>query len=382
MAARLPWTRVFLVAGLVAVVGLIFGSQALLRSFIHAYYQQEYRPEPVGPTQRGSPPPTARVPNVPVLAEPGVTAVTQVVRMMAAQQGRPASREAVDFALGSIWGATALPRRTGFTPGLDPVLGVLRGASALGFQRRYFTTDDADEAVTAWKTVIASGRPVLVALDRAMLMEARGVTPHTVLLIGYDEQGFEYLDPRCDDASKCVVGERPAGHPGLRVERRRLVLAVESLALVLQYPWSYQLTVFEPWPSPPPPLSELLAPNALALIGQKTNGPSMGSVLVADTAKALQRHGNDVVTPELTAGLAAAVHARRDAAAALSTLFPSQPELSVASERLDEASRHHAAALKALEAKEIEVAAEALLSASKSELAAGEAMLGALDGGR
>jgi hypothetical protein len=125
----------------------------------------------------------------------------------------------------------------------------------------------------------------------------------------------------------------------------------------------------------------LLAVNGRALIGQRTAGPSVGSVAVEDTAKALERHGNDVVTAELKDGVGLAAVVRREDAEALRALFPSRSELAKASEALDEAAKYFAKAKEALEAKQLEQATAALKDASRADLTAGRVLLDVADAG-
>jgi hypothetical protein len=257
-----------------------------------------------------------------------------------------------------------------------------RAAAWLGFTRRYLTTDSSDDFVRALKTFLSKGRAVRVAVDRSLLLEDRGVSAGALVLIGYDESGFEYYEPTCDTEKRCAPGEKPKGAPGLKVPTDQLLLAAESLALAYQYPWKYQLVVLEPAATPAKDLGEILFENGKALVGEKTQGPSLGSVLVGDTAKAVARHGADVVTPELLRGVSVAAQVRRENAEALAALFSGRPELAAISETLDEASKQYGVALKALEAKEFDDAVSALESAAKYELAAGTALTRAADGGR
>lgn len=378
MASRSPWKLVLAGVGGALLVGLIVAYQVVMRSFIHAYYANEYRPTPLAEAELGQPPPRARVNDVPWLSEAVGLCQSGSLRMLAAQHGRALPRPTIDFLMGFTWGATAIPRRTGFFPGQDPEVGFLRAAPFLGFERRYLTTDSADDFVRALKTFLSKGRAVRVALDRSILLDRRGASPHSVVLVGYDEAGFEYYEPTCDDAKRCEAGERAAGAPGLTMTTAQLLIAAESQALVFQYPWTYQLLVLEPGPTTPD-LSPLLAVNGRALVGLKSQGPSTGSVAVSETARAITRHGAEVVTAELLNGVRVAAQVRRENAEALSSLFPSRPGLARAAEALDEAATRYAEALKALEAKQLEAGVAALEEASKLDAKAGAVMLEATE---
>ena len=370
-----PWKMVLVGGAVALLVAAIVGYQYVIRSFIQAYYLSEYRPEALTAAELGEPPSTHRLTDVPWLSETPALCQSISLRMLAAQQGRVESRPTIDFMMGFTWGATAIPRRTGFFPGQDPEVGFLRAAPYLGFTRRYLTTDSADDFVRALKTFLSKGRAVRVAVDRSLLLEARGVVPHSVVLIGYDAEGFEYYEPTCDDAKRCAAMERAPGQPGLKVTTAQLLLATESQALVFQYPWKYQLLVLEPSSAPVPEVSTLLAVNGRALMGMKSAGPSTGSVAVTDTANAIERHGKDVVTPELLRGVSIAALVRRDDSIALSSLFAARSELAPAAEALDEAGKAYARAVTAFEANEPEQGAQALKEAAAFDLKAGEVML-------
>lgn len=247
----------------------------------------------------------------------------------------------------------------------------------LGFQRRYWVTDDQATFLAELKSQLARGRAVRVALDRSILLSQREAVPHSVVLVGYDDAGFEYLDPTCEEATRCLAGDRAPGTAGLRVTNELLFTAVESQALVFQYPWTYQLVVLEPIEGAKPDPASLLAENARALIGLKTRGPSTGSVAVSDTANALERHGDSVLKPALVRGVRLAAQVRRENAETLVAMFPQRPTLARAAELLDSSAKHYGAATSALDAKKLEAAVSELREAAKADAAAGQAILDA-----
>ena len=138
-----PWKMVLVGGAVALLVVAIGGYQYVIRSFIQAYYTSEYRPEALTAAELGQPPATHRLTDVPWLSETPALCQSISLRMLAAQQGRVESRPTIDFMMGFTWGATAIPRRTGFFPGQDPEVGFLRAAPYLGFTRRYLTTDNS-----------------------------------------------------------------------------------------------------------------------------------------------------------------------------------------------------------------------------------------------
>jgi hypothetical protein len=377
---RFPWSWVLSLGALVLVGALVWMYLHAMHGLVQGYYLAEYRAAPLGEADLGQPPPAHRLGDVPWLSEQADLSPSVSLRMLAAQQGRAEPRSTLDFLLGSTWGASPIPGRTGFWPGQDAEVGFLRAAPALGFTRRYLTTDRSEDFLRALRTFLSRGRAVRVMLDRALLLDRSGLEPHSLVLVGYDAAGFEYYEPTCEDHTRCQAGEQVPGSTGLTVKTDRLLMAVESQSLALQYPWKYQLMVLEPAAagSAGPTREALLVANARALLGLPIGqGPSLGAELVTDTAKALERHGDGVVSPELVAGVRLAAVARRDDAEALAELFPGRADLVAASERLDEASKAYGRAASALQAKQPEVtlALEALLAGANADRAAGEAML-------
>jgi hypothetical protein len=371
------WKIVLIATASVVLVGGLVGYQLLIRSFIQQYYEVTYQPTRLTKGQVAPSPPAHRLTDVPWFSEAAPLCQSISLRMLAAQQGANAPRTTIDFLMGFTWGATALPRLTGFFPGQDPEAGFLRAAPMLGFERRYRVTDDQGAFLAELKSQLARGRAVRVALDRSILLGQREAVPHSVVLVGYDEAGFEYFDPTCDEVRRCAAGERPAATPGLRMTNQQLLTAVASQALVFQYPWRYQLVVLEPLDGAKPDPTRLLPENARALIGLKSQGPSTGSVAVTETANTLERHGDSVLKPALVRGVRLAAQVRRENAETLLTLFPHLPALARAAELLDSSAKHYAAATSALETRQLETAVSELKEASKADAAAGQAILDA-----
>jgi hypothetical protein len=369
----IPWKWIIPVGGL--LIALVVGYLAAMRNMVQAYYRAEYQPSELLAAEVTDAPASFRLADVPWYTETVPLAASVSLRMLAAQQGRVEPRSTVDFWMGFTWGATPIPQRTGFYPGQDTEPGLRRGASALGFTSRYLTTSDRELFVRALKHFISKGRAVRVAVDRAMLLEKSGLVPHDLVFIGYEGTQLEYYDPWCAEATGCPPAEGP-GTAGRKITVDRLALACESLALSYQYPWKYQLTVIDPSSAPPPSLEQVLQANAHGLIGSSGgDGPATGAALVQSVAKAIDMHGDGVVTPELLRGLKTAAVVRRDDAEALVHLFPGRTELAKAAEALDLAATRYGEAATALDGKQYDVGMVALRAAAEADARAGEALL-------
>lgn len=380
---KISWKALLLVGATALIAALVGGYLYAMRQVVHAYYANNYAPEPLTEKDLGTPPDSHRLADVPWLSEVVALPHANSLRMLAAQQGKARPRNEIDFFMGDTWGAMSIPGRTGFFPGQDPEVGLLRAAPLLGFTRRYLTTDDKETFLRAVRTQLSRGRAVRVAIDRASLEGRSGLEASSVVLVGYDAQGFEYYEPVCDGPKRCEPGDKPAGEKGLTVKADRFAMAVETHALAFHLPWTYQLLVLEPATGGAPSPASLLEANGRALIGFSGPGPTTGAQVVRDTASALERHGDAVVSPELKLGISTAAVVRRDDAQALAALFPERGELARTAESLDAAAAAYAKAAHALEEKDLEGAVQALRDAALADLEAGTSLLPrARDGGR
>ena len=126
-----PWKAIVIGGATLAVVGLIGGYLWGMRSVVQAYYLAEYAPQPLTEADLGQAPPTHRLADVVWSSEQQPLAFSHALLMQAAQQGRVEQRSSIDFFGGFTWGATAIPRRTGFFPGQDAEVATRRAATML-----------------------------------------------------------------------------------------------------------------------------------------------------------------------------------------------------------------------------------------------------------
>jgi hypothetical protein len=374
-ARRLPWKWIVVSVLLVALGAVIVVWQSAVNGMVHAYYDAEYQPVQLTPADVKPAPASFRLDTVSWRSSELDLPQPLAFAMLAGQAGAVESLEAIEFYTGATWGASPVPHSSGFYPGPDAELVYRQGAAAMGLTRRYLVTDDQARYLAALKGLLASGRPVRVAIDRDALLGESGTTAHSIVLVGYDEGHFEYYEPTCTKPERCRPGTAVPGQPGLMVETQRFLVAVESLALVFQYPWKYQLLVLEPGEKTVTQ-AEVVARNAAALIGTKVPGgpPGTGAKLVLDGAKALRDHGKDIATDEFTRGLHVAGPARLSDARALEELLPPTAPVVEAAHQLALAAAAYTAADEALRGKHLEAVDQALLAAAEADRKAGEAL--------
>ena len=156
------------------------------------------------------------------------------------------SRRHFDFLMGFTYGAGDLPG-IGYMPvGNDPETGYLEAAPYIGLRSQYFTTNDPDLYLEAIRCNLTEARPVRLPVDMGALYGSDEVIPHSEVIIGYDEDVFEYYEPVCQPPAVCPHEDHNKGDQGCYVAEERLLDAVYSLSKIFDYPWRYGLSIFKP----------------------------------------------------------------------------------------------------------------------------------------
>jgi hypothetical protein len=331
-----------------SVVGGILAWQALMDTFVRQYYQAEYAPLELAASQVGSYPPEYHLQDVPWISTGEPVCQSNSLQMIAAQQGIGASRRYFDFLMGFTYGATQTPGKLAFFPGTDPEPGFAVAAPYLGMVRRYYVTDDSGLYLGTLRHYLSRDYPVRVGLDMGVLHDLGTETPHSETLVGYDGEGFYYYETVCLPEVPCEPGHLPPGEWGLYTSNEALLDAVLGQAELLDYPWRYSLSIFEPGP-----LEEDLGPiwarNAQSLIGGNRYGPKQGADVIDGLAETIERRGTRIDVSEIEPGLATAVFSRQENAAYLREAFPNDAKLERAAGLFDEAAVHYQAVLDGLE---------------------------------
>jgi hypothetical protein len=335
-------------AGLVLclVAGLV-GWRALMRYFVCQYYEGEYQPIPLTAADVGHYPAEHHLDDVPWISTGEPLCQSNSLQMVAAQRGIERPRRHFDFLMGFTYGATQIPGGLAFYPGTDPETGFVAAAPYLGLVRRYYTTDDETLYLDALRTYLAQGYPVRLGLDMGLLHDLGEPIPHSDLLVGYDDGGFYYYETVCLPGVPCEPGHRPPGDEGLYVAEGKLLDAVQGQAEMLEYPWRYSLSIFEP-----APLEQDLGPvwtrNGQSLAGGARYGPPQGADFINKLADEIEERGTSVDVEEIGPGLEVAAYVRSDNAAYLRDAFPGEADLERAAALFDQAAASYQAALDAV----------------------------------
>lgn len=371
-----------LVTGAVCFAGLVVAYLRAMQSVVHAWYEAEYVPERLegsAPRTSGS----ARVPSVPWLKTPLERSPALALQMLATAAGKGAELSTIEFAMGTSWGATGVPREFSFLPGVDGDVGFRQAAPLLGLRRRYFVTEDADRYVAELKAQLSQGRPVRVVVDATAWLghqPQEGAAPRDLVVVGFDGDDFEVYDPVCAPSAPC--DDALAGAPGVKASKQKFLEAVDRQALRYKYPWTYSLLVVEAAQASSP-LQSALERNARGLIGTKagSQGPATGSYFIQDLAGIVSKTGREGTSSSLEQACALAAQVRQDDAKALTALFPNQ-DLAAVTARLEGAAAGYRKARSVVADREGFALTDALLAAAALDQQAGVLLLQTVDAGR
>jgi hypothetical protein len=335
------------VLALCLVAGFL-GWQALMRYFVRQYYEGEYQPIRLTAADLGPYPAEHHLDDVPWISTDEPLCQSNSLQMVAAQRGIERPRRHFDFLMGFTYGATQIPGGLAFYPGTDPETGFVAAAPYLGLMRRYYTTDDKALYRDALRWYLAQGYPVRLGLDMGLLHDLGELIPHSDLLVGYDDAGFYYYETVCLSGVPCEPGYRPPGEEGLYVSEERLLDAVQGQAEMLDYPWRYSLSIFEP-----APLEQDLEPvwmrNGQSLAGGAQYGPPQGADFIDSLADEIEQRGVSVDVDEIRPGLEVAAYVRGENATYLREAFPGEADLDRAAGLFDQAAASYQAVLGAAE---------------------------------
>jgi len=362
------------------VLGGLLGWRALMRYFVQRYYDESCHPLELQADGLGSHPVEHHLDNVPWISAREALCQSTSLQMIAAQRGISQPRRHFDLLMGVTYGASQIPGSLGFYPGTDPEPGFVIAASYLGLTRRYYATDDARLYLDALRYYLSRGQPVRVGLDMGVLYDGLDTAiPHSEVLVGYDAGGFFYYETVCLPETPCEPGYQSPGEVGLFVPDEKLLNAVLGQARLLQYPWRYSASVFEPGPLERD-LGPIWARNGQSLIGGARYGPRQGADVIDGLAGEIEKQGAKVDISEIQPGLKTAVYVRQENAAYLREAFPGQADLESVATLFDQASGNYRLVLERLEdgiADEAEAyqLAAWLRDAATTERAAGEILL-------
>lgn len=320
----------------------------MLRYFLQKYYNQSYQPEEIKPEQEQKFPDEHHLVHVPWKISPWQVCQSTSLQMIAASHGIDYPRPNFDFLMAFTYGASSLPAQ-GFSPfGTDPEIGLLTAAPYLELKRIYRVTHNPVLFVKSLRATLAGGEPVRLAVDQGTLYGKAELIAHSIVLVGYDPDGFYFYETVGLPPSPVAAGEFPPGEKGLYIKAEILISAVERLARHFKYPWRYAYTFFEP-----APLQEDLRPAWLqagrAMADEIKYGPRMGSRVIEDLAARIEREGIKFDLTRAQPGVALAARLREDNAGFLRANFWMHADVLEAAGQLEHAAHNYRLALQDME---------------------------------
>ena len=344
--------------------------------FQRKYFRDQYVPQEFKLHGVGSPPSECHLDDVPWISHEGPHCQTATLQMVAHKHGLDPSLAYVDFLMGASYGAVYFRDLTSLRAmplfHTDPEPGLRVAAPYLGLERQYIVTNDADAFLQASRFYLSTGYPVRIAVNVLRLLGEEGFSPHSELLVGYDESGFYYYETGGKD--RFIEGAE-----GLRLTDQTLLDAVRDLTDRFGLPWEFALTIFEKREREGD-LSDIWRRNGSQLVGTRW-GPAQGAVGIREFASDIEEAALGITDWQFIARhLAAGSGYRLANARFLRDHFAGHGRVEEAARLLAEAGGYYqeAAAIVAEDIDdigEVEVLVSLLRKAASSEEQAGRALL-------
>lgn len=323
------------------------GKQRAMHWLVGRYYRSAYLPQLLGEADLAPAPAGFRLTDVPRTTSDLPKCQSVSLKMVAAQAAARAGQAApalefADFLMAFTYGFSSIPGRAEFFPGgTDPEVGLRAAAPYLGLALAYRTTDVADLLLRAMRATLAHGAPVRLPLDMATLYDAPGTIPHSVVVVGYDADGFEFYETVGLPPSPTQPGQAEPGAPGQHASSETVVRAVTRLRQTFSWPWRYALVTFTAGPTATDlrPVWKMIA---AATLGGNKYGPPVGAPVLDKLAETLETD-RAPVAPAVADAIATAHRFRADNARFLCDHFAGNPTIQRASEAQASAAAAYAA---------------------------------------
>lgn len=125
-----------------------------------------------------------------------------------------------------------------FLPATDPEIGLIQAEEYIGYRKKYYTTNDEELYQLTIKQRLSKNKPLRIAINSASMIDEDGFYPHSILLVGYDNDNIIYYE---------TGGENRVlkNHEGEKLNWEKFLKSVVSISEGFNYPWKYQLTEFD-----------------------------------------------------------------------------------------------------------------------------------------
>jgi hypothetical protein len=135
-------------------------------------------------------PPVARVEGITWQTYDQAYCATTTLQMACERNGIRRSIHFLNWLTGYTYGAYYEPSGGIFHTGTSTLIGIPFASQYLGLEYRVYNTDKAGEYEAALRSHLASGWPVEIMVNSNRLYGASGYSPHSELVMGYDETSY------------------------------------------------------------------------------------------------------------------------------------------------------------------------------------------------
>jgi len=115
-----------------------------------------------------------------------------------------------------------------FIPANDPELGLKRASNHLGFNRKYYTSNNLNLYTQFVKHLLSNNNPIRVAVNSSVIQNQEGFLPHSIVLLGYDLENIFYHETGGSDS---IIKK----HRGEKMSWETFIASVESIREVSSY---------------------------------------------------------------------------------------------------------------------------------------------------
>ena len=355
---------------IIGFVGLILALYLLgpriTKYYQDKYYRTTYDPQRIDTQTFENLPAVYHVSGVPQISNKKAYCQSTALQMISAKNGINEELGYFNFHMGFSYGVFYRADAKIVTFFNDPLPGFRMASPYLGLKMNYLVTDKEEVFLKAIKFYVSNNKPVVVEIDAAPLWGETTFLPHSELIVGYSEKGFEYYEPGKED----VVRNNAQG---LFMDEKTLIKASLSECKNFMLPWKFSLIVFDKADTKQQDLEDIYNINGNFLVGRKYGPMASGAaalrILAADVGK-----GKKI---DITA-IEPAVYLRGDNAQFLKRYFSKDAEMVKAAGYLQDAGNNYGKVLEILKSNDKSKLGEAsklLLDIASAEQAAGEIFL-------
>lgn len=125
-----------------------------------------------------------------------------------------------------------------FLPSNDPEIGLIQAEEYIGYKKKYYITNSEEQYKLAIKQNLSENKPLRIALNSATMVDEADFYPHSILLVGYNEDNIIYYETGGENRTL-------KNYEGKTIKWQQFLKSVISISEGFNYPWKYQLTEFD-----------------------------------------------------------------------------------------------------------------------------------------